>query len=294
MADGMTARGADLLRCGDRWTVETVSAQLANPVGLGECALTKVLGRYPLYVDPLDESLSPHLLLGGCWEPWVSMALARLVRPGDRCLNIGANIGYFAVLLADLCGDASALACVEPCARSASLLRRNLRVNGSGAARVVEKMAGSAAQAGRTLYRLPRNLGCASGDAGFPALHGEGAVVAQPSEVVRLDEELAGEPFDFILIDAEGMDFEALEGCAGLLEPSTKVLLEYMGEAFPQKYHRDGKCVIERTLEASWWPGKPVLGHVDHDSLLKPVSGAEVRADRGRAWTLAFVQEGEA
>lgn len=39
---------------------------------------------------------------GGLWEPHIMSLMARLVRPTDTCLDIGANIGALSLVLADL------------------------------------------------------------------------------------------------------------------------------------------------------------------------------------------------
>ncbi len=60
-----------------------------------ETALCRVLGRYKMFVDTSDNSLSPHLMLDGYWEMWLTEALARAIRPGMTVVDVGANLGYF-------------------------------------------------------------------------------------------------------------------------------------------------------------------------------------------------------
>ena len=52
--------------------------------------LCRVLGEYRLYTLAHDSAITPHLALDGIWEPWVTMAIARYLKPGMRCLDIGA------------------------------------------------------------------------------------------------------------------------------------------------------------------------------------------------------------
>lgn len=51
-----------------------------------------------------DPDVSPWLREAGCWEAWVTMATGRLVerRGIKRAVNIGANIGYYALFLSSL------------------------------------------------------------------------------------------------------------------------------------------------------------------------------------------------
>ncbi len=60
--------------------------------------LTSTLCSQKLYVDTRDVSLSPHIIIDGYWESWVTRAIQRLVKPGMIVVEIGANIGYYTTL----------------------------------------------------------------------------------------------------------------------------------------------------------------------------------------------------
>ena len=53
--------------------------------------------------------------------------LAELVRPGDTCIDIGANLGYYARTISRLAGPAGQVYAVEPVAPIRQVLSRNLR-----------------------------------------------------------------------------------------------------------------------------------------------------------------------
>ncbi len=53
--------------------------------------------------------------------------LARLVRPGDVCLDIGANLGYFSRTLSRLAGPSGKVFAIEPVPPVLRVLRHNLR-----------------------------------------------------------------------------------------------------------------------------------------------------------------------
>jgi FkbM family methyltransferase len=95
-----------------------------------ETALCRVLGRYKMFVDTTDQSLSPHLMLDGYWEMWLTEALAQVIRPGMTVVDVGANLGYFTLLMADRVGEKGRVIAFEPNPSIVARLRRTLSLNG--------------------------------------------------------------------------------------------------------------------------------------------------------------------
>ena len=93
-------------------------------------ALGRVLGRYKMFVDTSDVGLSSHLMLDGHWEMWLTKALAGVVKPGMVVVDIGANLGYFTLLMADLVGAEGAVHAFEPNPAVADRLAKSIDVNG--------------------------------------------------------------------------------------------------------------------------------------------------------------------
>lgn len=54
-------------------------------------------------LDPTDETISRELL-SNSYEPFESFLVSKLVHQGDNVVDIGANIGYYTVFLAELVG----------------------------------------------------------------------------------------------------------------------------------------------------------------------------------------------
>jgi FkbM family methyltransferase len=95
-----------------------------------DTALTRILGRYKMYVDTRDVGIASHLMLEGYWEMWVTAAMMQCVRRGSVVADIGANLGYFTLLLADLTGAEGRVLSFEPNRNLASHLRKSIMVNG--------------------------------------------------------------------------------------------------------------------------------------------------------------------
>ena len=93
-------------------------------------SLCRVLGKHLCYVDTRDRHLAPHLIMNGFWEPWITVAIAQRMRPGMVCVDVGANLGYFTMLLADLVGPSGAVIAFEPNPRLRELCTSSISANG--------------------------------------------------------------------------------------------------------------------------------------------------------------------
>ena len=113
--------------------VEAEIRALCRSAYLGDhSALCRILGRYKMYVDTRDTGIASHLMLEGYWEMWVTAAMMQCVRRGSVVADVGANLGYFTLLMADLTGAEGRVLSFEPNANLASRLRKSITVNGFG------------------------------------------------------------------------------------------------------------------------------------------------------------------
>ncbi|MBM4269702.1 MAG: FkbM family methyltransferase [Deltaproteobacteria bacterium] len=80
-----------------------------------------------LYVDLADAI--GRGVLDGVYEPEERAWLAEEARPGDVVLDIGANIGFFTVLLAARVGPTGKVLAYEPSPSNADLLARSIAEN---------------------------------------------------------------------------------------------------------------------------------------------------------------------
>jgi FkbM family methyltransferase len=79
--------------------------------------------------------------MDGYWESWITVVLARTLRPGWHCLDVGANHGYYTLVMADAVGPQGRVVPVEPTPRLAELLRETLDVNGFPGVAIAQKAA---------------------------------------------------------------------------------------------------------------------------------------------------------
>ena len=69
----------------------------------------------------------------GCWlgsyESAKQRKLIELVRPGMACWDVGANVGFYTLLFAELVGGAGRVFAFEPVPSNVALLRRHVEMN---------------------------------------------------------------------------------------------------------------------------------------------------------------------
>ncbi len=92
----------------------------------------RVLASHPLtdflYVDPADRFVTPRIVLG-TYQPGVLRLLQRLIRPGDRIVELGCHQGYHTLSLARLVCPGGKVFAFEPHSVHHAVLRDNLQTH---------------------------------------------------------------------------------------------------------------------------------------------------------------------
>ena len=178
---------------------------LAAPIVTGEEGIKLELG-----TDYVSRSVYHY----GFWEP-EETALLRSVTPrGGTFIDVGANIGYFALLASRWVGPSGHVYALEPVSATHARLRRNLALNPSDNLTPVRTGASSAA--GTAAIAL-------ESDAGHSHLLTAGGHAARQETIslTTIDEFVANYAptrVDVLKIDVEGADFEVLLGAKKTLQ----------------------------------------------------------------------------
>lgn len=198
---------------------------LVQPVSVGRgMILSRVLGRYKMLLDADDRGLSPHLILDGFWEMWVTEAIADVVKPDMVVADIGANLGYFTMVMAELVGPGGQVHAFEPNPALAGMIVTSSEMNGFGDRITVH--ASAVGGNGEDLFRLAIPPGYPSGGHLVPISAEEAAGMsseqrlADPTliEAQRLDVFPALSALDVVKIDAEGAEQAIWSGMAGIFD----------------------------------------------------------------------------
>jgi FkbM family methyltransferase len=195
-------------------------------------AICRVLGRYKMYVDLRDTGFVPHLMFEGYWEYWLTDFMWRNLRPGQVAVDVGANHGYYTVLLSDLVGPEGRVHAFEPNPRLAELLDLNVAVNGFW--HVAKPQAAALGEAdGGVLamvvpIRDPKNGWVVLPGQQAPAGLDEARYARHAVPVTTLDAAVPGRA-DFVKIDVEGAEEHVWRGMQGLIDrsPGIGILMEF-------------------------------------------------------------------
>ena len=155
-------------------------------------------------------------MAAGVYEPETVRFMRKVIKPGMRCLDIGAQTGFFTCLMASLVGANGEVIAFEPFATSYELLVRNVAENNW-----------------ESRVRL-RNIAVSDSDAEIRAGVVAGMVVADMNGVdivksVKLDN-LEFSKIDFVKIDIEGHEPSALRGMQQLLKNDSPMILTEINE----------------------------------------------------------------
>ncbi len=182
-----------------------------------------------------DEGISRELALYGVHENNSTREVKNLVKPGMKILEVGANIGYYAILETKLAGKDGFLYAFEPSPFNVDLLRRNLALNDIKNCEVHGKAAGAENMNTKFFVANKSNLSSFIQREGMDMVH-DGKII--DVDVVRLDDFFANKEIDFIRMDVEGYEREILRGSEKLLtrkNPPKNFFIEVHSELLHKK-----------------------------------------------------------
>lgn len=219
--------------------------------------------RVPVYdlkltVTPADV-VGRHLYKYREYEPELAAALASHVKPGedDLCLDVGANIGWYSLLLWRLSAGRAAILCFEPDPDNFALLQRNLAQNDAAGVQPFQLAAGS--EPGTlALHRYGRSN---TGRHSLLPLHAGESV---PVEVVTLDDfldthGLGDTPVKCLKMDIEGYELPALRGATRTLARTRWILLEH-SPAYMRQAGLDPAELVALLADSGFTPCVPEAG----------------------------------
>lgn len=184
-------------------------------------------------VEADDKLISPWFIINGQFEIPLSDFFVHNIRPDSHCLDIGANFGYFACLMARRAPQGRVIA-VEADARIAALLNDNLMINNLHGVGATLHAAAADKEGELTLYRRDRRSGNTS-IVNLPHTYtealGEGPTQAfkvKSISVDKLAESMNGR-VDFMKVDVEGAEPLVFRGARRCIadNPDLTIVMEW-------------------------------------------------------------------
>lgn len=183
--------------------------------------------KFKIIIDPKNGYLDEQVFAKKLYEPHIVKEFVNNISPGDVCLDVGANIGHHALIMAQAVGEKGIVHAFEPIPFIRNQMIESIKLNDINTINIISE-ALSDKNGEMSLYINNDNVGSSS-----LVNKGNGATI--PVTLKTLDSYNFNH-VDFIKIDVEGFEFNVLKGgerTIAQLHP--KILFEY-SPVYYQKY----------------------------------------------------------
>ncbi len=209
-------------------------------------AIKKVQGSKML-LDLSDGGINRDLFLYGYREPECTKIFKNELSEGMKIVEIGANIGYYALMEAQIVGDSGKIYAIEPEPRNFEMLKRNIELN-SFASRVEFYNVAISDKSGECLFTV-----ASQSNSHRLSVSGEKGTNSIKVNTTTLDEMLGDKEIDMIRMDPEGGEWLILKGMSRIL--SNNKPLKLFIEVHPKlinMYGGDVETWLGRLAEAGF------------------------------------------
>lgn len=236
-----------------------------------------------MYLDLSDLGLSRELILTGTHEEFTARMFRRELNKGMTVVDIGANLGYYALMEAAIVGKKGKVYAIEPIPRNFELLVRNIKANGYES--IIEAYCVAVSdKSGISEIPLTKQ-------SNWPSMLPQDlmskymydkmqrtTIKLINTRTISLDEFLKDkDPVDFIRMDIEGYEVSALEGMAETLKQPhpLKLLFEVHPVCFKEPSQTIG-MLVQKLVDLGFEPkaviyGKARLFDISPDDLAEVV-----------------------
>ena len=179
----------------------------------------------------LSSFLEWQLWAFGSYEEHFADLFRYLVRPADRCIDVGANIGIHTVRLAKLVGVRGKVIALEPDSELSRRAANNIHLNNLANVCLIQAAASGTGGDTVSLYR-PEARDPNKGRASLvPHRYLTGATAQVPTVAI---DDINEDPVALIKIDVEGYEATVVSGASRTIDAySPALILEYDPELIP-------------------------------------------------------------
>ena len=207
---------------------------------------TKVFGKYKFFYLENDKYIGQRIALEK-YEPYETELILRQARVGDVVVDVGANIGYYTVLLADKVGKNGKVYAFEPDVTNFEILVKNIKEN------KLENVVAVNAAVGSKLGKL--KLHKSKENFGDHKLYGKDKDIEEV-KIIKLDDYLKDKKINLMKIDTQGWEPEVIEGAMKIIKRDQPIMfLEYSPASY-KTAKLDGQKMMKnlrKIYPKIWW-----------------------------------------
>ena len=167
----------------------------------------------------LDEKDSLQLNFNGNFEPVETEIVKKEIKENDIILDIGANIGYYSLIFAQLTGKSGKVYSFEPDPTNFEILKKNILVNKHENV-ILENKAVSNKEGNLKLYLSTENNGM---HRIYPSKWCKESIDINS---IKIDNYFnKNQKIDFIKLDIEGAEYDALLGMESIIQNNENIVI---------------------------------------------------------------------
>jgi FkbM family methyltransferase len=233
---------------------------------------------YRLLLDADDPGISRHLLSRGAREAEQKFVIERVLKTGMTAFDLGANLGYYTVMMAGLVGENGRVYAVEPHPDNFRLLGENVRLNRLANVEIDNIAIGTADGEQELMISEKSNwhsLHVPVLDPGvsWQAKYARTFVGSMQVRTAALPTYLKGkEPVDLLRMDLEGYEVEILKSIANSPR-SPRSRMRILFETHPEFYspkRNDMRGTLEQLCERHGYRFEYLISDYHHGSRREP------------------------
>lgn len=242
---------------------------IARRVGIK--TMKRSVHNYKMHLDTGDRGLSRTLFLYGKREIDHYKLLHEILHPGMNILDIGANIGYYAIMEAKVIGDLGSVTAIEPMDTNIELLKRNVELNKLGNISIHHAAVSTSTGTGEMFRSTHSNLHTFHSD-GSAASSLDATPIEVPTITLKDAAEKAGGKVDLMRMDVEGHEVEILGQLAELADDNFAPSVIFETHLSRYTSNNDFKPVLSKLFD---------LGYKVTSASSSGASGTKAVAARG-------------
>lgn len=220
---------------------------------LNERYTVKNIHHYKMILDMEDVGISRALLLFGTREEDHKYILEKELKPGMTVLDLGANVGYYALMECNLVGPNGFVYCLEPHPENYNQLLQNLELNKMMDRVETYNYGGSNVDSVEKLYvsaKSNQHSFCDTrSEKNIANLSGNEETIDVKTVTISSFKKQVDKNIDFIRMDIEGFEVEVFEGMIPALDEDESFRPSVLFETHKPKYREPDHSLRKQLQE---------------------------------------------